>query len=63
MKDFVRFIFCFFICLFLVTGCWVGFEYLLEGFVHTSKVDGYVAIILSGFIADKYMDIVDKFKS
>lgn len=41
------------ICLFLVTACWVGLEYILEGAVHSSDVDGYVAMILSAFITDK----------
>mgnify|MGYP000836988377 CR=1 FL=1 len=33
--------------LIIVTLCWVGAEYVIEGVVHTSKVDGYVAGILS----------------
>lgn len=62
MDDFVRVVFSFFISLFIVSACWVGLEYILEGAVHSSDVDGAVAIVLSGFIADKYMDIVDRFK-
>lgn len=62
MDDFVRVIFYFFISLFIVSACWVGLEYILEGAVHTSEVDGYVAVILSGFITNKYIDIIDKFK-
>ena len=54
--------FYFVISLFLVTACWVGLEYVLEGVVHTSEVDGYVAIILSGFIANSCMNIRDKLK-
>ena len=62
MDDFIRIVFSFFISLFIVTACWVGLEYILEGAVHSSQVDGYVAVILSGFIADKYMDIVDNIR-
>lgn len=62
MDDFLKAICCYIICLLIVTACWVGLEHILEGVVHTSKVDGYVAVVLSGFIANKYMDIVDKFK-
>lgn len=62
MDDFVRVVFSFFISLFIVSACWVGLEYILEGAVHSSQVDSYVAVVLSGFIADKYMDIVDRFK-
>lgn len=53
---------CYFICLLIVSACWVGLEYVLEGVVHSSKVDGYVAIVLSGFITNTYIDIIDKFK-
>ena len=62
MDDFLRAICCYIICLFIVNACWVGLEYILEGSVHSSQVDGYVAVILSGFVANKYMDIVDKVK-
>ena len=41
------------IILFLVSACWVGLEYTLEGVVHGSDVDGFVAMILSYFITDK----------
>ena len=41
------------IILFLVSACWVGLEYTLEGVVHSSDVDGFVAMILSYFITDK----------
>lgn len=44
-----------FICLLLVSACWVGLEYILEGVAHSSDVDGIVAIILSYFITDKYI--------
>jgi hypothetical protein len=62
MSEELRAIFCYLICLLIVSACWVGLEYILEGIVHTSKVDGYVTVILSGFIADKYMDIIDKIR-
>ena len=45
----------YFICLLLVSACWVGLEYLLEGTVHSSDVDGVVAIVLSYFITDKFI--------
>lgn len=51
MKKIVNY----FICLLLVSACWVGLEYLLEGSVHSSDVDGIVAIVLSCFIADKFI--------
>ena len=62
MCEELRAIFCYLICLLIVSACWVGLEYILEGAVHSSEVDGYVAVILSGFIANKYTDIVDRFK-
>ena len=46
---------CYFVCLFLVSDCWVGLEYILDGAVHSSDVDGIVAIVLSYFITDKFM--------
>ena len=30
--------------------CWVGAEYLFEGAVHSSKVDGYVMALLTCYI-------------
>ena len=30
--------------------CWVGAEYLFEGGVHSSKVDGYVMALLTCYI-------------
>ena len=53
---------CYLICLLIVSACWVGFEYILEGVVHSSRVDGYISMILSGFITDKCIDIADKLK-
>ena len=62
MEKFIRALFYFIISLFLVSACWVGLEYTLEGVVHSSEVDGYVAIILSGFVANTCMNIRDKLK-
>lgn len=45
----------YFICLFLVSACWVGLEHILEGSVHSSDVDGIVAFVLSYFITDKFI--------
>jgi hypothetical protein len=45
----------YFICLLLVSACWVGLEYTLEGVVHSSDVDGIMAIVLSYFITDKFI--------
>jgi hypothetical protein len=44
----------YFICMILVSACWVGLEYILEGEVHSSDVDGFIAIVLSYFITDKF---------
>lgn len=30
--------------------CWIGAEYLFEGAVHSSKVDGYVLALLTCYI-------------
>jgi len=35
---------------FFVSLCWVGAEHVFEGVVHTSKVDGYVAALLSCYM-------------
>lgn len=48
--------FCYYVAnLITVCACWVGLEYILEGVVHSSDVDGIVAIILSYFITDKFI--------
>ena len=44
----------YFICLILVSACWVGLEYILDGTVHSSDVDGIVAVVLSYLITDKF---------
>lgn len=36
--------------LFVITLCWVGAEYLFEGYVHSSHVDGGVAGVLAYYI-------------
>lgn len=45
----------YFICLIIVSACWVGLEYMLEDSVHSSDVDGIIAMILSYFITDKFI--------
>ena len=55
MYDFLRIFCCYIICLIVISACWVGLEYILEGAVHSSDVDGYVAMVLSGFITDKFI--------
>lgn len=51
------FCYCMYYIIFLiaVSACWVGLEYILEGIVHNSEVDGYIAMILSWFITDKFI--------
>lgn len=51
----IRKILNYFICLFFVSVCWVGLEYILEGAVHSSDVDSIVAVILSYFVTDKFI--------
>lgn len=53
MQYLVKFIVFYILCLACVTACWVGLEYILEGEVHSSDVDGIVAIVLSYFITDE----------
>lgn len=37
-----------FIVVYILSGlCWIGAEYLFEGAVHSSKVDGYVLCLLA----------------
>lgn len=55
MDDFLRAICCYLICLLIVSACWVGLEYILEGVVHSSDVDGMITMILSWFITDKFI--------
>lgn len=57
MERFFKFIFLYFSCLFFVTACWVGLEYVFEGIVHSSSVDGIIAVALSYFMTDKYFDL------
>ena len=40
---------------FLIDLVWVGAEYLFEGAVHTSKVDGYICALLSYLIVKDIM--------
>jgi hypothetical protein len=39
--------------LILITLCWIGAEWLCEGAVHTSKIDGCVAVILAQYVSSK----------
>ena len=40
-----------YVVVYIVAGlCWVGAEYLFEGAVHSSKVDGYVMALLTCYI-------------
>lgn len=55
IKVIIKYFLDYFICLLLVSACWTGLEYILEGAVHYSDVDGIVAIVLSCFITDKFM--------
>ena len=56
MNNTIKFICYYFICLLIVSACWVGLEYTIEGYVHSSDVDGFIAIIFSWFVADKLCD-------
>lgn len=37
----------------IVCTCWVGFEYLIEGVVHTSTVDSLVAVLVTYLLIAK----------
>lgn len=39
--------------------CWIGAEYLFEGAVHSSKVDGYVLALLTCYIV-KDLKLLEK---
>ena len=56
MEKIIKIICCYIVCLIIVSACWVGFEYILEGIVHDSNIDGMVAMLLSWFITDKYIN-------
>lgn len=56
MDETIKFICCYFICLLFVSVCWIGLEYVFEGCVHISGVDGFVAAILGWFVADRMCD-------
>lgn len=51
----------FFVVLYIVTLCWVGAEYLFEGVVHKSKVDGAIGVMLSCHIAKDIWRIDQKY--
>ena len=46
--------------LIIISSCWVGLEYVLEGAVHNSDVDGIVAYLLAWFVTDKVMSNYEK---
>ena len=46
----------------LVSLCWVGAEFVFEGTVHSSKVDGYFSVLLAYFVL-KDIDHLDKILS
>lgn len=45
--------------LYLVTLCWIGAEWLFEGVVHSSKVDGFVAGTLAFYMV-RDIDHIDR---
>lgn len=51
MTQFFRQLTLFFIFLIVITYAWVGAEYVVEGVVHSSEVDGFIAIVLSSVLA------------
>ena len=53
MQKVMNRILCYVAVLLCVSSCWVGLEYTLEEAVHSSDVDGFIAIVLSYFITDK----------
>jgi hypothetical protein len=55
IKTIIKYFCDYTICLLCVSACWVGLEYIFEGSVHSSDVDSLVAIVLSGFITDKFI--------
>ena len=55
IKVIIRYLCDYTICLLCVSACWVGLEYILEGAVHSSDVDGIIAFVLSAFITDKFI--------
>ena len=46
----------------LISLCWVGAEFVFEGVVHSSKVDGYFSGLLAYFVL-KDIDHLDKILS
>ena len=52
----IKVIFKYIFVLIFITVCWVGLEYIFEGAVHTSDIDGVIAMILSYFVTDKYIE-------
>ena len=56
MNETVKFIYCYFVILLIVSVCWFGLEYVFEGCIRSSEIDGFVAAVFSWFITDKLCD-------
>lgn len=54
MEKFLKVIFLYVFVLIIISSCWVGLEYVFEGAVHNSDVDGIIAYIFAWFVTDKY---------
>ena len=59
MNTIIKFVIYYIACLLCVSACWVGLEYVLEGAVHSSDVDGLIAIIFSYLITEKFVSLED----
>lgn len=57
MRTIIKFAIYYIACLLCVSACWVGLEYILEGAVHSSDVDGLIAVIFSYFITEKFVSL------
>lgn len=56
MERFIKAICLYTFFLIIISSCWVGLEYVLEGAVHNSEVDGIVAYVLAWLVTDKYFN-------
>ena len=45
--------------LIIISSSWVGLEYVFEGAVHNSDVDGIIAYILTWLVTDKYCQRIE----
>lgn len=41
--------------LLIITVCWIGIEYVVDGVIHSSEADSIIAMVLSYFITNKYL--------